>query len=66
MIQDEGMEGVLVEEADSSEEVGVKVEAGKKWKVRKGRFGGGSGSAGRSSSADFAWVVGGGPGSLQA
>ena len=42
----EGMEGVLVEEADSSEEVGVKVEAGKKWKVRKGRFGGGSGSAG--------------------
>ena len=39
------MEGVLVEEADSVEEVGVQAEGGKKRKVGKGRFGGGSGSA---------------------
>ena len=44
--QGEDMEGVLVE-ADSSEEVGVKGWK-KKRKVRKGRFGGGLGSAGRS------------------
>ena len=46
--QDEDMEGVVVEEADSTEEVGVQVEAGKTRKVAKrGRFGTGSASAGR-------------------
>ena len=47
MARGQGMEGVVVVEADSSEEVGVKVEPGKKREVGKGWFGGGSGSAGR-------------------
>ena len=41
----DAMEGVLVEEADSGEEVGVQVKGGKRRKVGKGRACGGSGSA---------------------
>ena len=41
----DGMEDVFVEEADSGEEVGVQAEGGKKRKMGKGRFGGGSSSA---------------------
>ena len=41
----DGMEGVFVEEADSGEEVGVQAEGGKRRKVGRGRFGGGSSSA---------------------
>ena len=41
----DGMEGVFVEEADSGEEVGVQAEGGKRRKVGKGRFDGGSSSA---------------------
>ena len=41
----DGMEGVFVEEADSGEEVGVQADGGKRRKVGKGRFGGGSSSA---------------------
>ena len=47
------MEGVFVEEADSGEEVGVQAEGGKKRKVGKGRFGGGSGSARESALFSF-------------
>ena len=43
--QNDAMDGVFVEEADNGEEVGVQAEGGKKRKVGKGRFGGGSGSA---------------------
>ena len=43
--RNDAMEGVFVEEADSGEEVGVQAEGGKKRKVGKGKFGGGSGSA---------------------
>ena len=39
------VEGVFVEEADSGEEVGVQAECGKKRKMGKGGFGGGSSSA---------------------
>ena len=39
------MEGVFVEEADSGEEVGVQGDGGKRRKVGKGRFGGGSRSS---------------------
>ena len=42
--QNDAMDGVFVEEADSGE-VGVQAEGGKKRKVGKGRCGGGSGSA---------------------
>ena len=41
----DGMEGVLVEEVDSGEEVEVRAEGGKKRKMGKGRFGGGSSPA---------------------
>ena len=41
--------GFLLEEADSAEEVGVQVEVGKRRKVAgRGRFGGGSASAGEN------------------
>ena len=43
--QNDAMDGVFVEEADSGEEVRVQAEGGKKRKVGKGSFGGGSGSA---------------------
>ena len=43
----DGMEGVFVEEADCGEEVGVQADGGKRRKVGKGRFGGGSSSARR-------------------
>ena len=41
----DGVEGVFVEEADSGEEVWVQADGGKRRKVGKGRFGGGSSSA---------------------
>ena len=41
----DGMEDVFVEEADSGGEVGVQADGGKRRKVGKGRFGGGSSSA---------------------
>ena len=40
----DGMEDVVVEEADGGE-VGVQADGGKRRKVGKGRFGGGSSSA---------------------
>ena len=39
------MEGVFVEEADSGEEAGVQADGGKRRRVGKGRFGGGSSSS---------------------
>ena len=47
----DGMEGVFVEEVDGGEEVGFQAEGGKKRKMGKGRFGGGSSSARGSSPA---------------
>ena len=41
----DAVEGVFVEEVDGGEEVGVQAEGGKKRKMGKGRFGGGSSSA---------------------
>ena len=47
----DGMEGVFVEEADSGEEGGVQADGGKRRRVGKGRFGGGSSSSRRISPA---------------
>ena len=51
------MEGVLVEEADSAEEVGVQAEGGENRKVGKDRFGGGSGSAREMGVAQFLTIL---------
>ena len=58
-----------MEEADSGEEIGVQADGGKRRKVGKGRFGGGSSSSRVNRDYFYgasAWYVGGGPGHLQA